>query len=223
MTRNHGHIFEIAILICAVSCPAAADIISEYTAGTVHRVNLYPGQSFTTPSGPGWDDLTFSWFVDVNGSPTPAAFGTLFLLSQPYTGTPDNLSFATPGYVDQGSPDSSNSKYIFDVTATVEPNTTYYVYANSFNVIYGAQGVPGATFYTTDTANTPYTPLMDVSANYELLGDPVGPGTLAPEPSSALLAIGGIVSLGLFGCCYVGKKSANTMERFRVSDRKQML
>ncbi|MBV8476617.1 MAG: hypothetical protein JO249_02560 [Acidobacteria bacterium] len=199
MARSYRFIFETVVLVSALSRPAAADIISQFTGGTVHRQNLYPGQSVTTPSGPGWDDLTFNWFVNSGGSPTPAAFGTLFLLSQPYTGTPENLSPSTPGYVDQGSPDSSNSKYIFDVTASIQPNTTYYVYANSFNVIYGAQGVSGATFYTTDSATVGYTALANVSANYRLSGDPVGPGALSPEPSSAFLEIGGIALLGLVG------------------------
>ncbi|MBV8809290.1 MAG: hypothetical protein JO033_11510 [Acidobacteriaceae bacterium] len=199
MTRSYRFIFQTVVLLSVLSCPAAAGTISEYTAGTVHRINLYPGESFTTPSGPGWDDLTFSWFVEINGSPKPAAFGTIFLLSQPYAGTPPNLSYATPGYVDQGSPNSSNSEYVFDVTATIQPNTTYYFYANSFNVIYGSENAPGTTFYFAGGPKDKYHPFTNESANYVLSGDPVGPRALTPEPSSAFLEIGGIVLLGLIG------------------------
>ena len=60
---------------------------------------LIPGQSVTTPAGGPWNNITFNFFSDFAG--TPAAAGTLFLLSQEDSifnagaTAPQNLSSST--------------------------------------------------------------------------------------------------------------------------------
>lgn len=185
-----------ALSICSQTATAA--IIREYTAGTIARIEQYPGISFLTPTGGPWGDITFSWFVPENGAPRPAAFGTIFLLTNLYTGTPSELNAFTDGYLAEAKANASGTEYEFDPSVTLHPNTTYYFYANSFNLIYGGGLDPGAVLYSTTSGNTKYVTFMTVSPNYRLSGDPIEPREIVPEPSSILLLTSAIAAFTSF-------------------------
>ena len=88
---------------------------------------LIPGQSVTTPAGGPWNNITFNFFSDFAG--TPAAAGTLFLLSQEDSifnagaTAPQNLSSSTAGYIAQ-SQSISGGVYVFAPSLVLQPSTS---------------------------------------------------------------------------------------------------
>lgn len=192
----------IALVLTLVGFCAVADasVIREYTAGTINRIEQYPGESFSTPSGGPWNNITFNRYVEENGARTPAAFGTLFLLTQEYLGTPAGLSPSTPGCIAHAD-SPGGIVYAFDPALTLLPDQTYYFYANSFNVIYGGGDDAGATFYTSGRGDIPFVQFTTVDADYRLSGDVIegGPGVPAPVPEPSALALIVLGTVGLLG------------------------
>jgi len=92
-------------------------------------VPTYCGQSFTTPSGGPWHNITFNFYSTPAGgatpASTPAAAGTAFLLTQEYLGTPAALSSSTPGYLAQ-SISISGGVYVFPSSLALSPGTKYW-------------------------------------------------------------------------------------------------
>ena len=154
------------------------------------------GQSFTTPDADqGWNNLRFNWFSnqDQGVATLPTASGILFLLSQEYTGLPEDLSSATPGYI-ADTFSFADQFYVFDPTVELNPNTQYFVYtydslgpgmadlSGSYagGVGYTAGGFASDVFFTVTGADF----------NFDMTG------TAIPEPGTLmLLGLGGVALL----------------------------
>jgi hypothetical protein len=152
----------------------------------------------TTPGGGPWTNITFNFFSDFAG--TPAAVGTLFLLSQEDSifnfgsVAPQNLSSSTAGYIAQ-SQSISGGVYVFAPSVVLQPNTQYFFYATaSFQHSYSVSNAyAGGIDYQTGSVGTPYTPFSNMDEAFRLSGDVVG--TKVPEPSSLILFGTGIATL----------------------------
>lgn len=154
-----------------------------------------PGQSLTTPAGGPWNNLQFYWFDDTGA---PSAFGTLFILTQEYTGEPLSLSPATFGYVTSVLANGPGTFYPPSPVIELQPSTTYYFYANAFppDPIRVATTDPLAL----GTAYEGASPFVAVPGNdfaFDLTG------VVVPEPSTVVLVV-----LGLLGMGYRRKKRA---------------
>lgn len=147
--------------------------IAEHKAGTDSGA-FFPGQSITTgDSSLPWNNITFSWFADVPAK-TPSAFGTLFLLSVEYLGTPDRLSPETPGFIAQ-TQNISGGQYHFDPSVTLQPNTRYFFYVNASAVTSGAVSgaYAGGNAYAAFNAENAFAAFADGDANFRLSGTPI--------------------------------------------------
>jgi hypothetical protein len=165
--------------------PATAATITEFTGGT-QAANLFPGQSVTTDSSSlPWNNITFNWFSD-EAATIPTAFGTLFLLTQEYLGTPAGLSAATPGFLAQ-SQSIVGGQYVFDPSVTLQANTQYFFYTNAIGLSTGTSNgtYPGGNFYGSSGLSFRFAPGQD--ANFRLSGTPI--------PTPALLP--GLVGMGM--------------------------
>lgn len=126
------------------SAPAAMQTLVDVplvdvTAGATGTWN-YSGQSVTVPAG-AYNNITFNWY-DFHRA--PAAFGTLYVLTQEYLGLPGGLGSA-PGLVAR-SERVVNGEYVFAPEVILNGGVKYWFYtdtqgsfANSFDVdIYGS-------------------------------------------------------------------------------------
>src|ERR1700722_9124990 len=87
--KNHGLLVLAAVGLGIL--PARAGVIDSYT--TANEITSgYLGQSFTTPNGGPWDDITFNFF---NADGDPIAAGTAYIFSAEYDGDPGGLSSAS--------------------------------------------------------------------------------------------------------------------------------
>jgi hypothetical protein len=168
-----GRSFAASVGLAAllVSSHAFAVVIVQNLAGPdIASPPVFSGQSFTTPSGGPWDDITFNYFSDAPAT-TPLAGGTAFLLNQLYSGTPADLSSSTPGFL-AASTGITGGVYEFPASLVLQPGTQYFVYqsgellaTSGDNVISGGQ-----QFFTFD-AGTDFTPVSPaVSANFTVSG-----------------------------------------------------
>ena len=140
-----------------------------------------PGQSLTTPAGGPWNNLQFNWFDDTSAS---TAFGTLFILTQEYTGEPLSLSPATFGYVTSAAANGPGTFYPPNPVIELQPSTTYYFYANAHP--------PTPVLVDTNdplalgTAYESASPFVAVTGNdfaFNLTG------VVVPEPTTSALAL----------------------------------
>ena len=206
------HTLSAIVLLLPFAAAAHADTLSTITFGRLLQSEQYGfGQSFTTAPGAGFDDITFNFYttthiiappipyyysVDPNYPETSFAIGTGYLFSQPYLGLNSAISPSAPGFL--SSAVASGNLYTFDPTLTLNGNTLYYFYENSYTpantLIFSGGQVTGNEF--TDPSPDFHYQLDAFSSNYLVTGVPV---TVTPEPSSmvllstALLAVGGIL------------------------------
>ena len=88
------HCFSKMIIlgVIAVWQLSAGTIVQDVTPGGTISPAFYWGVTFQTPATGPWNNLTFNFYSAVSptsGIPTtPAAAGTLYLLSSEYLGTP---------------------------------------------------------------------------------------------------------------------------------------
>lgn len=157
-----------------------------------------PGQEITTPSGGPWDDIVFN-FYDGNGN--PVALETIFLLSQPYSGTASALSSSTPGFVAEAVGGGLGGVYTFASSVTLQPNTAYYFYdsalspseegnnANFSAIGTGFQGYGAANGGTSSSYTTrPFAQAFDLTGTSSV-----------PEPSLSVLTLMALLALGFLG------------------------
>jgi hypothetical protein len=136
-------------LFSAIAVTAHAGPIVQYLAGTFSFAPGAPeGESFTTPGGGPWNDISFNFYSNIPAT-TPAAPGTAFLFSQPYTGTVAALGSAAPGFI-TSSISNAGGIYTFDSSVTLQPNTQYWIYNNALLRISGSitAGTPAQSQYT---------------------------------------------------------------------------
>ena len=193
-------LFSAILAVVTWNSLSMAATIHEYTGGTINREQIYPGVSFKTPGGGPWADITFSWFVAENGNPSPAAFGSLFLLTEAYAGTPAELSAFANGFVAEAHANDTGAEYVFDPSVTIQPDTTYYFYTNSFNAIYGGGLDPGTVLYATTAGNSNFVSFTTESPTFRLSGDLLqspGANVPTPEPSSIAFVLTGVMWIGL--------------------------
>jgi hypothetical protein len=111
----------------SLAMPAPGLLATNYTPSIKDSSNQTPGQQVTTPAGGPWTNIIFNFFNTANSS--PYALGTLYLLTQPYTGTPSSLSKSAPGFVASANP--SNNQWVFDSKVKLEGGTSYYFFMSS--------------------------------------------------------------------------------------------
>ena len=127
---------KLLTLHFAVSLPGSmfASVLVNQTVVNIHGSGRIPGQSFTTLNDGSWNFLTE---VDFGKGYTSIPSGSLFLLSQPYIGNPQDLSISTPGYLAMSDATTSGTGFYADFLFTganqfaMAPNTQYWVYGNS--------------------------------------------------------------------------------------------
>jgi hypothetical protein len=192
-----GHIVLALVLLGGWANPTRADIITSFTAGinSANSTNFF-GQEVTTPSGGPWNNLTFNYFSDVPAT-TPSALGHVFLLTQAYTGTPQGLSSATPGFVAESTGVVAN-QYVFASGVTIQPNTAYYFYNDSTPPVSGASGLnnPGFSTFFATTASSNFGGVSIGETNFTLAGTQVSTSPVPAPPAVVLVGLGaGCVAL----------------------------
>jgi hypothetical protein len=185
-------------IVLLTSVPATAGVIESITSGAAFiNASFYAGQSFTTPAGGPWGNITFNFFSDASPATTPNAIGTAYLLSQVFAGTPAALSPAAPGFI---ATDTSivGNVYVFDPSVMLQPNTQYFLYSNALFPGGSVTGGPaGSGLYVTVSSDSSFTPGAG-TFNFAL------DGTAAPEPGSlSLLSLGMLAGL----CKFVRRKA----------------
>lgn len=185
-----GSIVALALAAFLPTLPVSAQTITEFTAG-IESDEVIPGTRLTTPTGGPWNNITFNWFAD--DATTPTAFGTLFITSQEYLGTPSNLGTA-PGLIAQ-SVSVEDGAYQFASSVTLQANTQYWFYSNTSGEVSGSATVqaPGTTLYL--GFNDGFEPSPDQTVNHRLSGTVVLAD--APEPGSFALLGAGLGVVGL--------------------------
>ena len=196
-----------AMLLGLPGIANAQTVIASVTSGSgTGGSDAYVGESFTTTTLIPMTNITFNLFSDFPAV-TPAAFGTGFLLSQEYLGSPNGLSAATPGYLGQAP--ASGGLYSFGLAVTLQPATQYFFYENGLipaNSITGGAAYSGGEFYlTTDpTGDGNFGGDTGISANFLVQGF-----AAVPEPTTwALIGVG---TLGLV--CMPGERNDWPLKR----------
>lgn len=189
----------IAVGFGATPSPAAAEVIVEFAAGSSGGgTAMDPGLRIVTPSaGSGWDHITFNWYHSSTGA--SRAEGTVFLLTEEYTGTPQDLSSSTSGYVAEAA--ASGGVYTFADSVTLSPNTTYYFYADlglsdgSPTLIAhsgGSSDVPAHQSYGAGNGSGNFSSRSWFDLHFSLNGDAVA---AVPEPSYMVMLLSGAAVL----------------------------
>jgi hypothetical protein len=117
-------LLTLAVVGLIPALPVHAGVIDSYTTSNDDAGNAWFGQSFTTPSGGPFDDITFNFFLGGNAF----ASGTAYLFSAAYTGSPDGLSTASDLATSTGVADN---EYVFSDSVTLQADTTYYVFEDT--------------------------------------------------------------------------------------------
>ena len=92
----------------------------EVTSGQVGTFN-FAGQSFVVPEAGTYSSIRFHWYTYQR---TPAAFGTLTLLTQEYLGLPREVGPSTPGFVARSERIVDN-QYVFSDSVSIIGGTKY--------------------------------------------------------------------------------------------------
>jgi hypothetical protein len=189
-TGSQGKVLSTILLATLLAFPLCADTISTNFSGTSGNSNgQTPGQLVITPDGGPWDKLVLN-FYDTSGN--PYALGDLYLLTSPYTGTPQTLSTSTSGFLADSTAD--NNQWVFDPAVSIDADTHYYFYMSSnpptgtVADISGSGGI-GSAGGTGNFTSRPF------AIQYTLDGTVEGSGT--PEPAAVTLLLSGLAMLSV--------------------------
>jgi len=170
-------------------CPAGT--IDSYTTGNYQGSGIFE-ESFTTPAGGPWTNITFNFFSDSAGT-TPTAAGTAYLLGQAYFGTPTALSGATNGFL-ASSTGISGGIYIFDSSVDLLPNTQYWIATNAaVSTYFSDTPYSGGHFYQALNPFYGFAPQAQGAVDFSLNGQ----AEAAPEPACAALGFAGLGALAV--------------------------
>jgi hypothetical protein len=157
-----------------------------------------PGQEVTTPSGGPWNNIVFD-FYDGNGN--PAALGTVYLLSQPYTGTASALTSSTPGFIAGAVGGGLGGSYTFATSVTLQSNTAYYFYDSAlpesewgFDENFSGLGTGYTGYGAANGGSSLSYAARPFTQAFLLTGTAAG---TAPEPSSIALMPAALLALAL--------------------------
>lgn len=189
-----------ALMFVAAGSAAAQTTLASFTSGADGSDIFIPGVRVPVSGTGTYDHLTFNFYSDEPAT-TPTAFGTLFLLSTEYLGTPADLTTTTAGYLAQ-SQGIMGGVYVFDPTVTLLRGQTYYFYANATGLTTGEGGLVDGGLYGSDQATDPFHPTPSSEPNFRLAGQPV---SATPEPVSLALLGTGLV--GIAGATRKRKKA----------------
>jgi hypothetical protein len=134
----------------------AADLLDVTTGYT--GTDNWVGQSVTIPGSGTYNNLRFNWY-HYNPAGTPVAFGTLYLLTQEYTGLSSGLGPATPGFVAR-SEAVKDSQYVFPAAVTVAGGKRYWFYSDTrgrFTTSFNKDIYGGGDLYVTGYPTNPFT------------------------------------------------------------------
>ena len=191
---KHGlKTFAPLALLAGMCSLAQGGVIILVNGGTfTDGVAEATGESFTTPGGGAWNNISFNFFSDVPAV-TPLAAGHAFLLTQEYLGAPGSLSSLTSGFLAE-SVGVLGGKYIFDSAVVLNSNTEYWLYDDTNIQTTGSNtggSAAGQAYFggagTFDTAGG------GQLTNFELDGS----AAPVPEPGTWLSGVTGLAILGL--------------------------
>lgn len=126
----------------------------EVTSGGTGTFN-WAGQSFAVPGSGSFGDVRFHWY---SFQRTPAAFGSLYLLTQEYLGLPRDLGPSTRGFVAR-SEGLAEGAYAFAPGVTITGGTRYWVYTDtqgSFAGSFDEDIFSGGDMYVTGFHTNPF-------------------------------------------------------------------
>ncbi len=173
----------LALAAAMAAVPATAATIVQDRSGTASsRYQFFWGQSFTTPVGTGWNDISIN-FYDL--TPAPYAAGTGYLFDHAFAGTPAGLATAAALAV---SAPANGSSWDFAPAFRLRASTAYFFYADApMRIRGGGTGDVGGTSVFTQYGGHAYAPAGGRNADFLVSGTSLP----VPEPASwALLAIG---------------------------------
>lgn len=191
-----------ALVCCLLSgLPVSGAVIVEELTGDDIATGgpdnglFYWGQLFITPAGGAWDHIRFNFFSDVPAT-SPAAGSEAFLLSQEYTGAPEDLDTSTPGFLAKSTGVESGS-FVFPAEVRLESGKAYWVFQNAVPLRLSGEGdaftSPFAFYFSADPSLA-YVQIPFVSTNFRVSGEAVE-GSAIPEPGTFwLLALAAAVS-----------------------------
>ena len=183
---------RLLVLGLCLSVGAFAATITENTTGpTILGTNAYVGQSFTTPGGGPWNNITVN-FATTAG--TPVALGTLYLFTAAYSGTPAALSgagaFAT-------SVSIVSNQWTFASGVSLASSTLYFFYSDALfgaNAIGGSASNPyaGGDNYYTFSSTTAFSLNAGADARFNVSGT----SSAVPEPATYATLAAGMLLVG---------------------------
>jgi hypothetical protein len=219
MTRA---LFIALLATVALSLAARADSLITFTGVTANvgtgEDEGYFGQSFTTPGGGPWDNITFNFFDQKNDG-TPYAYEDVYLFSHPFTGDASDTTALTSASGYLGMSTGSGAVYQFSPTIQLNGNTQYFIYTGGASGLAGlAIETPGSytggDMYYNPDGTTPYVLAQNAPDNpsglpqdalFQLSGDPVSAAT--PLPSTMSLGAT-ILPLALLSLAIYRRKTA---------------
>jgi hypothetical protein len=170
---------KIAILLIVIACLLPACGEGPATPGPlVTAINVpggttgsegYPCQSFELPLGQRLNGLRINFYRQGN---VPSASGTLYLLTQPFKGTPQQLTSQTFGYLSHTAR-IENSQFVFHEQVTLTGGRTYWIYAATqqpFMFYFQTDQYEGGAMCAASHGSQPYIERLDQDMSFRVEG-----------------------------------------------------